>query len=55
MHHGRIVEAGPAAEVYRSPQDPYTRALIDAAPLPDPAAGRLRRARTAATRVESQR
>jgi ABC-type oligopeptide transport system ATPase subunit len=55
MHRGRIVEAGPAAEVYRSPQDPYTRALIDAAPLPDPAAQRRRRARAAASQVELQR
>jgi ABC-type glutathione transport system ATPase component len=55
MHRGRIVEAGPADAVYRTPQDPYTRALVDAAPLPDPAAQRRRRARAAATRVESQR
>ncbi|HLU54803.1 MAG TPA: ATP-binding cassette domain-containing protein [Pseudonocardia sp.] len=54
MHRGRVVESGPAAEVYRSPKDPYTRALIDAAPLPDPAAQRRRRARAAAL-VEVQR
>jgi oligopeptide transport system ATP-binding protein len=55
MHRGRIVETGPAAEVYRSPRDPYTRALIDAVPLPDPAAQRRRRALAAASQVELQR
>ncbi|GAA0895478.1 ABC transporter ATP-binding protein [Pseudonocardia zijingensis] len=55
MHRGRIVEAGPASEVYRSPRDPYTRALIEAAPLPDPAAQRRRRMRAAPSEVELQR
>jgi peptide/nickel transport system ATP-binding protein len=32
MNAGRIVETGNAAEVYRNPQHPYTRKLIDAAP-----------------------
>jgi peptide/nickel transport system ATP-binding protein len=32
MHHGRVVERGPAAEVLTHPQQPYTRALLDAAP-----------------------
>ena len=32
MNTGRIVETGNAAEVYRDPQNPYTRKLIDAAP-----------------------
>ncbi|WP_423205947.1 ABC transporter ATP-binding protein (plasmid) [Paracoccus yeei] len=32
MNAGRIVETGPAAEVYRNPQNAYTRKLIDAAP-----------------------
>jgi peptide/nickel transport system ATP-binding protein len=32
MQHGRIVEAGPAAEVLTSPRREYTRTLIDAAP-----------------------
>jgi peptide/nickel transport system ATP-binding protein len=32
MNSGRIVEAGKASEVYRNPQHPYTRKLIDAAP-----------------------
>jgi peptide/nickel transport system ATP-binding protein len=32
MQHGRIVEQGPAAAVLTSPQQAYTRALLDAAP-----------------------
>jgi ABC-type microcin C transport system duplicated ATPase subunit YejF len=32
MQHGRIVEQGSAAEVLTNPQQPYTRALLDAAP-----------------------
>jgi peptide/nickel transport system ATP-binding protein len=32
MKAGRIVEAGPADEVWRSPRDPYTRRLVEAIP-----------------------
>lgn len=32
MHQGRIVEAGPPADVLRHPKDPYTQALIAAIP-----------------------
>ncbi len=32
MFRGKIVEAGPTAEVLRNPQHPYTRALIDCVP-----------------------
>jgi oligopeptide transport system ATP-binding protein len=44
MKSGRVVESGPAAEVYENPRHPYTRALLAAAPVPDPRAMRARRA-----------
>lgn len=37
MYLGRIVEIGPAAEIYSDPKHPYTRALLRAIPEPDPA------------------
>ena len=36
MYLGRIVEEGPAKEVVRTPQHPYTRALISVVPKRDP-------------------
>ena len=38
MYLGKLVEVGPADEVYRSPAHPYTRGLIDSAPVADPLA-----------------
>jgi oligopeptide/dipeptide ABC transporter ATP-binding protein len=34
MYLGRIVETGPATRIVQNPQHPYTRALIDAVPVP---------------------
>jgi microcin C transport system ATP-binding protein len=31
MREGKVVEAGPAAEIFKAPKDPYTRALFAAA------------------------
>ena len=36
MYLGAVVEQGPIAEVFGSPRHPYTKALISAAPIPDP-------------------
>jgi len=36
MYLGRIVEEGPASEVVRNPQHPYTRALLSVVPKRDP-------------------
>lgn len=35
VHHGRIVEDGPASRVVAAPQHPYTRRLIDSVPVID--------------------
>jgi len=43
MLGGRIVEQGPPAEVFAHPAHPYTRALRDAVPIPDPARARASR------------
>ncbi len=36
MYLGRIVEIGPAEQIYAAPQHPYTKALLAAIPEPDP-------------------
>ena len=36
MYLGRIVEAGSASRVLETPHHPYTRALLDSVPVPDP-------------------
>jgi peptide/nickel transport system ATP-binding protein len=48
MHQGRIVETGPADEVCERPRHAYTRTLLAAAPVPDPAVEAERRKRGAA-------
>jgi peptide/nickel transport system ATP-binding protein len=37
MSQGKVVESGPAAEVYAHPQHPYTQQLLAAIPSDDPA------------------
>ena len=44
MNCGKIVEYGPAEQVYSSPKDPYSQALLAAVPIPDPRRMQERRA-----------
>jgi oligopeptide/dipeptide ABC transporter ATP-binding protein len=44
LYRGRVMEAGPAAVVYDHPAHPYTRALLQSVPIPNPGLQRARRA-----------
>ena len=44
LHQGRVAEQGTCDAILRAPEDPYTRRLIQAAPVPDPEEQALRRA-----------
>jgi oligopeptide/dipeptide ABC transporter ATP-binding protein len=43
MYLGKIVELAPAETLYQSPRHAYTRALLDAIPVPDPTQRRARK------------
>jgi ABC-type glutathione transport system ATPase component len=42
LRQGRVVEQGSTAQVCEQPADPYTKALMEAAPVPDPRQERAR-------------
>jgi oligopeptide transport system ATP-binding protein len=42
LYLGKIVEFGETADVFSNPQHPYTKALLSAAPIPDPKVARDR-------------
>jgi oligopeptide/dipeptide ABC transporter ATP-binding protein len=43
MYLGRVMEVADRDRIWQAPQHPYTRALISAAPIPDPAVERTRK------------
>ncbi|GEL17225.1 ABC transporter ATP-binding protein [Pseudonocardia asaccharolytica] len=43
MYLGRAVEEGPSTRIFEAPAHPYTRALLDALPTPNPATQRRKR------------
>ena len=51
MQQGKIVEEGPAEEVYTTPSHDYTKALLTSVPVPDPRAMRARKAERRRQRV----
>lgn len=52
LYRGSIMEQGDAKTVYTTPHHPYTRSLLNAAPVPDPAQ-QLRRRRDRSTPATS--
>jgi oligopeptide transport system ATP-binding protein len=52
MNQGKLVEVGPAEQIYLHPKDEYTRALFAAVPVPDPRRQRERKAERARLRLE---
>ncbi|MFD7719630.1 ATP-binding cassette domain-containing protein [Streptomyces sp. NPDC059814] len=54
MRRGRLVEVGEASAVFRSPEHPYTRQLLDAVPVLDPRRGRRAAARMSRTAEEDR-
>jgi oligopeptide transport system ATP-binding protein len=52
MNEGKLVEVGPAEQVYLNPKEAYTKALFTAVPVPDPRRQRERKAERARLRIE---
>jgi oligopeptide/dipeptide ABC transporter ATP-binding protein len=43
LYLGRVMELATREQLYASPQHPYTKALLSAAPIPDPVRERARK------------
>ena len=53
LRDGRVVEQGPTSRVLTDPEDPYTRRLLAAVPVADPAAQAVRRERRRSLEVDA--
>ncbi len=53
MYLGRVMEMAPSEELFANPQHPYTQALIDAVPNPDPLSEASRDVATLAGEIPS--
>jgi ABC-type oligopeptide transport system ATPase subunit len=54
MRHGAIVEIGDLEQIYEHPKHPYTASLLNAVPIPNPAAERERRERALAVPLSTK-
>ncbi len=54
MNRGKLVEVGPAEEVYTNPRDAYTKELLSSVPVPDPVKMRERKAERARLRAQTE-
>ena len=45
IYLGSVVETGESAQIFASPKHPYTQALLNAVPRPDPRSDRKKRIR----------
>jgi oligopeptide/dipeptide ABC transporter ATP-binding protein len=54
LYRGTIVEQGPTEALYTNPRHPYTQALLDAMPVPDPRRQRERQERRRQRRAPVQ-
>lgn len=54
LYRGEVVEHGPAEQVTRAPQHPYTQRLLLASPVPDPQQQRERREQRLALKSDAE-
>ncbi len=53
LYRGQVMESGPSSEVVRNPRHPFTKVLIAASPVPNPATQKERRAQWSSLKAAS--